>query len=37
VRETTSIIKDKRFDVPAILFDLTTDLHGLVILLKKGI
>jgi hypothetical protein len=37
VKETTSIIKDIRFDVPAILFDLTTDLYGIGTLLKKGI
>jgi hypothetical protein len=36
VKEITSIIKDKRFDVLTILFDLTTDPYGLVTLLKKG-
>jgi hypothetical protein len=36
VKEITSIIKDKTFDVLTILIDLTTDPYGLVTLLKKG-
>jgi hypothetical protein len=36
VKEITSIIKDKKFDVLTILFDLTTESCGLGALLKKG-
>jgi hypothetical protein len=36
VKEITSIIKDKRFDVLTTLFDLTMDPYDLVTLLKKG-
>jgi hypothetical protein len=37
LKEITSIIKDIRFDVHTTLFDLITDLYGLVTLQKKGI
>jgi hypothetical protein len=36
VKEITSIIKDTKFDVLTILFDLTTESYGIAALLKKG-
>jgi hypothetical protein len=36
VKEITSIIKDKKFDVLTILFDLTAESYDLGALLKKG-